>query len=101
MATSLARLVEYHDHSGAELLVDSYGYRTALSQLGQSGRVEYSECNHIKRWIRTFKTANDRFSTTSNGGPVSICRWPRRFVHYSNTQRPQQALDSRTPAAAP
>ena len=34
----LARLIEHRDLSEAELLVDSLGYWTALSQSGQSGR---------------------------------------------------------------
>ena len=48
-AAFLSRLAEHHDLSEAELLVDSFGYRTALSRLGLSGHVEYSGRNHIER----------------------------------------------------
>jgi len=94
----LARLDAHHDLSEAELLVDSFGYRTALSRLGQSGHVEYSRRNHIERWFQTLKQRTDRFYTTWNGGPASTHRWIQRFVYYYNTQRPHQALNGRTPA---
>ena len=97
-AAFLARLDEHHDLSGAELLVDSFGYRTALSRLGLSGHVERSNRNHIERWFQTLKQRTDRFYTTWNGGPASTRRWLRRFVHYYNTQRPHQALNGRTSA---
>jgi putative transposase len=48
-AVFLSRLAEHHDLSEAELLVDSFGYRTTLSRLGLSGQVEYSGRNHIER----------------------------------------------------
>ena len=97
-AAFLSRLAEHHDLSEAELLVDSFGYRTALSRLGLSGQMEYSERNHIERWFQTLKQRTDRFDTVWNGGPASIRRWLQRFVHYYNTQRPHQALNGRTPA---
>ena len=49
MTAFLSRLAEHHDLSEAEFLVDSFGYRTALSRLGLSGQVEYSGRNHIER----------------------------------------------------
>jgi putative transposase len=63
-----------------------------------SGHVEYSGRNHIKRWFQTLKQRTERFYTTWSGGPASIRRWLKRFVHYYNTQRPHQALNGRTPA---
>ena len=98
MTAFLSRLAEHHDLSEAELLVDSFGYRTAQSQSGQSGQVEYSGRNHIERWFQTLKQRTDRFYTTWNGGPASIRRWLKRLVHYYNAQRPHQALNGRTPA---
>jgi putative transposase len=97
-AAFLSRLAEHHDLSEAELLVDSFSYRTALSRLGLSGHVERSSRNHIERWFQTLKQRTDRFYTTWNGGPASTRRWLQRFVHYYNTQRPHQALNGRTPA---
>ena len=97
-AAFLSRLAEHHDLSEAELLVDSFGYRTALSRLGLSCQVEYSGRNHIERWFQTLKQRTDRFYTTWNSGPASTRRWLRRFVHYYNTQRPHQPLNGRTPA---
>ena len=63
-AAFLSQLAEHHDLSEAELLVDSFGYRTALSRLGLSGQVEYSGRNHIERWFQTLKQRTDRFYTT-------------------------------------
>ena len=90
-AAFLHRLTERHDLSAAELLVDSFGYRTALSRLGLSGQVEYSGRNHIERWFQTLKQRTDRFYTTWNSGPASTRRWLQQFVHFYNTQRPHQA----------
>ena len=98
MTAFLSRLAERHDLSEAELLVDSFGCRIALSRLGLSGQVEYSGRNHIERWFQTLKQWMDRFDMTWNGGSASTRRWLRRFVHYYNTQRPHQALDDHTPA---
>ena len=97
-AAFLSRLAEHHDLSEAELLVDSFGYRTALSRLGLSGQVEYSGRNRIERWFQTLKQRTERFDTTWIGGPANIRRRLKRFVHYYNTQRPHQALNGRTPA---
>lgn len=96
-AAFLSRLAEHHDLSAAELLVDSFGYRTALSRLGLSGHVDRNSRNHIERWFQTLKQRTDRFYTTWNGGPASTRRWLQRFVHYYNTQRPHQALNGRIP----
>jgi putative transposase len=40
----------------------------------------------------------DRFHQTWMGGRASAARWLTAFVYYYNTQRPNQALDNRTPA---
>ena len=97
-AAFLSRLNEHHDLSEAELLVDSFGYRTALSRLGLSGQVEYSGRNHIERWFQTLKQRTDRFYTVWNSGPASPRRWLQRFVHYYNHDRPNQALNGQIPA---
>ena len=83
-AAFLSQLAEYHDLSEAELLVDSFGYRTALSRLGLSGHVEYSGRNHIERWFQTLKQRTHRFYTIWNGGPASIRRRLKRFVRCSS-----------------
>ena len=41
----------------------------------------------------------DRCHQTWMGGRASTAHWLTAFVHYYNTQRPNQALDDRTPAA--
>ena len=40
----------------------------------------------------------DRFHQTWVGRQASAARWLSAFGHYYNTQRPNQALDYRTPA---
>jgi putative transposase len=49
MMAFLSHLAAHHDLSEAELLVESFGCRTALSRLGLSGQVEHSGRNHIKQ----------------------------------------------------
>jgi len=97
-AAFLSRLAEHHDLSDTELLVDSSGYRTALTRLGLSGHIEYNGRNHVDRWFQTLEQRTDRFYTTWNGDPASIRRWLRQFARYYNMQRLHQALNSRTPA---
>lgn len=52
-AAFLYRLSEQHNLSEAELLVDGYGYLTALSRLNLSGRLNYSLRNYIETWFHT------------------------------------------------
>ena len=42
-AAFLHGIVEKHDYEDAVFLVDQFGYRTALSRLGLSGRVDYTD----------------------------------------------------------
>ncbi len=60
-AAFLHHLREKHDLSETELLVDQFGYRTALSRLGLSGRVNYTERNLIEKWFHTLTMRLDRF----------------------------------------
>jgi len=60
-AACLQKLREKHDLSEAEFLVDHFGYRTALSRVGLSGRVNYTDRNRIEKWFHTLKTRIDRF----------------------------------------
>ncbi|ELK50396.1 transposase, partial [Haloferax sp. BAB-2207] len=57
----LHRLSEKHDLSDAVFLVDGYGYQTALSRLGLSGRLDYVERNLVEKWFHTLKMRVDRF----------------------------------------
>ncbi len=50
-AAFLQKLREKHDLSEAEFLVDQFGYRTALSRVGLSGRVNYTDRNLIETWF--------------------------------------------------
>jgi putative transposase len=97
-AAFLHKLTEQHDLSEAELLVDQFGYRTALSRLGLSGRVNYTDRNLIEKWFHTFKMRVDRFHNSWVGSRRSVRDWIEQFVHYYNRQRPHQALDDRPPA---
>ncbi len=48
-AAFLQKLREKHDLFEAEFLVDQFGYRTALSRLESSDRVNYTDRNLIER----------------------------------------------------
>ncbi|GAB7120046.1 hypothetical protein JCM9743_25110 [Natrinema sp. JCM 9743] len=48
-AAFLHRLDEKHDLSEAEFLVDQFGYWTALSRVGLSGRTNYTDRNLIEK----------------------------------------------------
>ncbi|WP_049888346.1 IS6 family transposase [Natrinema sp. J7-2] len=97
-AAFLHGLTEKHDFSNAEFLVDGAGYLTALSRLGLSGHLDYVHRNHIEKWFHTLKMRIDRFHNSWVGSRVSVREWLEQFVHYYNTQRPNQSLNGQTPA---
>ncbi|QCS41701.1 IS6 family transposase [Natrinema versiforme] len=96
-AAFLQKLREKHDLSKAEFLVDQFGYRTALSRVGLSGRVNYTDRNLIEKWFHTLKMRVDRFHNSWVGSRASVREWLEQFVHYYNHQRPHQALDGNVP----
>jgi transposase-like protein len=96
-AAFLHRLTEKHDVSDAEFLVDAGGYLTALFRHELSGQLNYSERNHIEKWFQTVSMRIDRFHSFWRGSQTSARRWLRRFRHHYNHDRPNQALDGRTP----
>ncbi|WP_254547290.1 IS6 family transposase [Halomarina pelagica] len=95
-AAFLHGLREKHDLSDATFLVDQFGYRTALSRLGLSGRFDYTDRNPIEKWFHTLKMRIDRFHTSWVGSRSSVREWLERFMHYYNRQKPHQALDGKT-----
>ena len=97
-AAFLHRLTEKHDVSDAEFLVDGGGYLTALFRHDLSGQLDYTERNHIEKWFQTVSIRIDRFHSFWRGSQSSARRWLRRFRHHYNHDRPNQALDNRTPA---
>jgi len=97
-AAFLHRLTEKHDVADAEFLVDAGGYLTALARRELSGQLDYSERNHIEKWFQTVAMRIDRFHSFWQGSQSSARRWLRRFRHYYNRHRPNQALGGRTPA---
>ena len=94
----LHRLTEKHDVSETEFLVDAGGYLTALARHELSGQLNYTHRNHIEKWFQTVTMRTDRFHSFWQGSQSSAKRWLRRFRHYYNRNRPNQALDGRTPA---
>ncbi|MFB6197759.1 MAG: IS6 family transposase [Halobacteriaceae archaeon] len=96
-AAFLHQLTEKHDLSDATFLVDGYGYLTALSRLGLSGQLDYTDRNHIEKWFHTLKMRIDRFHTSWVGSRTSVREWLVRFAQYYNHQRPHQTLNGRTP----
>jgi transposase-like protein len=97
MTAFLHRLTEKHDVTDAEFLVDAGGYLTALFRHDLSGRLEYRERNHIEKWFQTVAMRIDRFHSFWRGSQASARRWLQRFRHHYNHDRPNQALDGRTP----
>jgi putative transposase len=91
-ATFLHGLAEKHDFSDTEFLVDQFGYRTAISRLGLSGQVDYTDRNPIEKWVHTLKMRVDRFHNSWVGSRRSVRQWLALFVQYYNHQRPDQSL---------
>jgi len=60
-APFLHGVAERYDVTEAVFLVDGFGYSTALSRLGLSGRLDYSTRNPIEKWFHTLKMTPDRF----------------------------------------
>jgi transposase-like protein len=98
-AAFLTRLIEKHDVSVTEFLVDGMGYLTALFRHELSGHLDYHDRNHIEKWFQTVAMRIDRFHSFWRGSQSSARRWLRRFRFHYNHDRPNQALDGRTPAA--
>jgi putative transposase len=96
-AAFLSGLAEKHDLSDTVFLVDQFGYRTALSRLGLSGQVDYTDRNLIEKWFHTLKMRVDRFHNSWVGSRRSVRQWLALFAHYYNHLRPHQSLDGRTP----
>ena len=97
-AAFLGQLAEKHDFSETTFLVDGMGYLTALARCDLSGHLDYVERNLIEKWFQTLAMRIDRFHQTWMGRRASAARWLTAFRYYYNTQRPNQALDNRTPA---
>ena len=97
-AAFLHRLTENHDITEAAFLVDAAGYLTVLVRRKLSGQLNYRERNHIEKWFYTVTMRIDRFHSFSRGSQASAKRWLRHFRHHYNHERPNQVLNSKTPA---
>ena len=93
----LHRLTAKHEVSDTEFLVDAGGYLTALARRELSGQLNYTERNLIEKLFQTVAMRIDRFHSFWRGSPASARRWLRRFKHHYNHDRPNQALNGRTP----
>jgi transposase-like protein len=62
-----------------------------------SGQLNYTDRNHIEKWVQTVTMRIDRFHSFWRGSHSSAKRWLRRFRHYYNRHRPNQASDGCTP----
>ena len=98
-AAFLHRLTEKHDVADTEFLVDAGGYLTALARHELSGHLDYRDRDHIEKGFQAVSMRIDRFHSFWRGSQSSARRWPRRFRHYYNRYRTNQALDGETPAA--
>ncbi|MUV58104.1 IS6 family transposase, partial [Halogeometricum sp. CBA1124] len=83
-AAFLHGVVEKHDCEDTVFLVDQFGYRTAFSRLGLSGRVDYTDRNLIEKWFHILKMRVDRFHNSWVGSRLSVRQWIALFVHYYN-----------------
>ena len=81
------RPTETNPNGTPEFLVDAGGYLTALTRRELSGQLNYTERNLIEKWFQTVTMRIDRFHSF----------WLGRFRHHYNHDRPNQALDGRTP----
>ena len=97
-AVFLHGVAEKHDCEDTVFLVDQFGYRTALSRLGLSGWVDYTDRNLIEKWFHTLKKRVDYFHNSWVGSRLSVRQRLALFAHYYNHLRLHQALDGRTPA---
>jgi len=97
-AAFLHRLTEKHDVADTEFLVDAAGYLTALARRELSGQLNHRDRNHIEKWFHTATMRIDRFHSFWRGSRASAERWLRRFRYHYNHERPNQALNGRTPA---
>ncbi len=93
----LHRLTEDHDLDETAFLVDADGYLTALARYELSGQLDYSDRNHVEKRLQTVSMRIDRFHSFWRGSPASARRWLRRFRHHYDHDRPNQALNGRTP----
>jgi len=73
-----------HEFSDTVLLVDGYGYLTALARLDLSGRLDCSFRNHIEKWFHTLRMRIDRFHASWVGSQASAQQWLAVFVEYYN-----------------
>jgi putative transposase len=96
VAAFLSGLDEKHDLSDTVFLVDQFGYRTALSRLGLSGRVDYTDRNIIETWFHTLRMRVDRFHSSWGGSRRSVRQSLAVFEHYYDYLRPNHSLDGRT-----
>ncbi len=96
-AVFLDQLAEKHDFSETTFLVDGMGYLTALARCDLRGHLDYVDRNLIEKWFQTLTMRIDRFHQTWMGARASAQRWLAAFAYYYNFQRPNQALDNRTP----
>jgi len=96
--TPFDRLTEKHDVSDTEFLVDGGGYLIALFRHDLSSQLNDTDRNHIEKWVQTVSIRIDRCHSFWRGSPANARRWLRRFRHHYNYDRPNQALDGRTPA---
>ena len=71
---------------------------TALARTDLRGDLDYVCRNKIEKWFQTLKMRVKRFHNTWTGSAASAARWLAAFVYYYNRQRPNQALNGRTPA---
>ena len=70
---------------------------TALARTDLRGDLEYVHRNMIEKWFHTLKMRVKRCHNTWTGSAASAQRWLATFGYYYNFQRPNQAVDGRTP----
>jgi transposase-like protein len=96
-AAFLHRLQEKHELDDTEFLVDAGGYLTAPHLTKIERPAQASRPKPRRKWFQTIPLWIDRSHSFPRGSPASARRWLQQYRHHHNHNRPNQALDGRTP----
>jgi len=95
-AAFLHQLTEKHDLSDATFLVDGYGYLTALSRIGLSDHLDYTDRNLIEKWFHTLKMRIDHSHNSWVAvGPASVSDLNSFYITITDRDRINHSTEAR------